>query len=243
LTAAITAGALSFGASQAQAAPINEVLYSSLTVGQTIDFEGLVGGGAPGTNYDGVLNFFGVLIGERFNGQVLGSSGNSDTLSGLPNGPLSVVVGALNQNLNIFTRAPDGNVLTGLGNLGFPNFNAIGEGAVAILFDNDQSEFGFQSVGGDFGDATFEFFRRDGSLIDTLNPAGLGMGLFGFSRDGGVRDIAGISMWNTDPAGIAYDNIIFDVAGNQVAVPEPATVALFGLGLVGLGFARRRKAA
>ena len=49
-------------------------------------------------------------------------------------------------------------------------------------------------------------------------------------------------MWNPDPAGIAYDTIIFDVAGNQVAVPEPATLALFGLGLAGLGFARRSMA-
>ena len=50
-------------------------------------------------------------------------------------------------------------------------------------------------------------------------------------------------MWNPDPAGIAYDNIIFDVAGNQVAVPEPATLVLFGLGLAGLGFARCSMAA
>ena len=58
-----------------------------------------------------------------------------------------------------------------------------------------------------------------------------------------MRDIAGISMWNPDPAGIAYDNIIFDVAGNQVAVPELATLDLFGIGLAGLGFARCSMAA
>jgi hypothetical protein len=243
LALAMTAGALTFGASQLQALPINEVPYSSLTVGQLIDFESVPGGGGAGTNYDGLLNFFGVLIGERFDGQVLGSSGNSDTLSGSPNGPLSVVAGAPNQNVNIVNSSPNGNVLAGLGNLGFPDFSAIGEGAVAILFDNDQSEFGFKSVGGDLGNVTLEFFMRDGSLIDSLSPIGSGAGFFGFSREGGVKDIAGISMWNTDPAGIGYDNLIFDVPGKELAVPEPATLAIFGLGFAGLGLMRRRKRA
>lgn len=236
------AGLALFGLSGAQAGPINEVDYFSLTVGQTIDFESLAGGAAPGTNYDGLLNFFGVLIGERFDGQVLGVSGDSDTLSGSPSATLSVVAGATNQNLNIFAfGGPEGNVLTGLGPNGFPNFNAIGEGAIAILFDNDQSEFGFQSVGGNLGMAFFDFFRRDGSLIGSLTPTNLGTDFFGFSREGGVQDIAGISIWNNDPAGIGFDNIIFDVAGRELSVPEPTTLAIFAFGLVVLGFMTRRR--
>jgi len=44
-----------------------------------------------------------------------------------------------------------------------------------------------------------------------------------------------------------YDDITFGSAtagdrGNPVTVPEPATVAMLGLGLVGMGFTRRRKA-
>lgn len=133
------------------------------------------------------------------------------------------------------------NVLAGLGPTGFPNFNAIGEGAIAILFDNDQSAFGFESVGGNLGDANFDFFARDGSLIGSLTPTGLGTDLFGFSREGGVNDIAGISIWNTDPAGIGFDNIIFDVPGDNVAVPAPATFGLLGIGLFGLGVLSRRQ--
>lgn len=224
----------------ASALPINEVDYFSLTPAATIDFEGLAGGNAPGTNYDGLLTFSGATIGERFNGQTLSFSGNSDVLGGSPVGTLSVIAGAANQNLNIFNSSGS-QVLTGLGPLGFPAFDAIGEGAIAILFDSDQSEFGFQSVGGNLGGATFDFFRRDGSLIASLNPTGLGVDFFGFMREGGLQDIAGISIWNTDPAGIGFDNIIFDVPGDPDPVPEPGILTLLGIGLFGLGLARRRK--
>ena len=48
-------------------------------------------------------------------------------------------VGAANQNLNVFTFTTS-QVLTGLGPLGFPDGDAIGEGSFAVLFDFDQSE-------------------------------------------------------------------------------------------------------
>jgi hypothetical protein len=220
-------------------AAIIEVDYFSLTGNVLIDFEDLAGGGAPGTNYDDIIDLDGVSIGERFSGQVLGVSGNSDTLSGAPAGSLSLVAGTANQNLNIFNNGSvGGNVLTGLGPQGFPNFDAIGEGAVALLFDRDQSEFGFESVGGNLGDATFEFWARDGSLLGSLTPTGLGTDFFGFQSDS--RNIGGISIWNTDPAGIGFNDVIFDVPGEPV--PAPASIALFGLGIVSLAWSRRKKA-
>jgi hypothetical protein len=48
-----------------------------------------------------------------------------------------------------------------------------------------------------------------------------------------IRDI-------TDSAGLGFDDFNFDV-GNNVATPEPASMALFGLGLLGLSAARRRR--
>jgi hypothetical protein len=214
-------------AALAHADPINEVDYATLSGAGFIDFESLTGGAPPGTNYDGIISIPGASFAERFAGQVLGSSGNSDTLSGTPSGPLDLQVGAANQNLVVYAFAPDGNQIGGLGPVGFPDFNAIGEGSVAILFERDQSEFGFESTGGDAGDAVFSFFRRDGSLISTLNPMGLGSDFFGFRREGGVRDIAGISITNTDAGGIVFNDIKFDVPG----VPEPSAVLIFGTGL------------
>ena len=44
----------------------------------------------------------------------------------------------------------------------------LSQQSFAALFSTDQSEFGFDLVGGNGGDATVDFFRRDGSLIDRI---------------------------------------------------------------------------
>jgi hypothetical protein len=49
-----------------------------------------------------------------------------------------------------------------------------------------------------------------------------------------IRDI-------DDPAGLGFDDFTFTV--DVVAVPEPASLALLGLGVVGLAFMRRRRVA
>ena len=224
------------------ALPINTVTYASLTGTQLITFDDVAGGGAPGTNYDAIFESGNTAIGERFVGQSVVANGNFDTMSGAPSAPLKLTVGAAGQNLNVFTNSGS-QVLTGLGPRGFPDFEAIGEGAFAVLFDFDQSEFGFQLVGGNGGNGFVSFFRRNGSLIDSLTIAGLAETFYGFSREGGLKDIAGISIYNDDLAGVGFDNLKFDVAGvigDPNAVPEPASLALVGLSLLGLGLSRRQ---
>lgn len=225
------------------ALPINSVAYASLTGTQLITFDDVAGGGAPGTNYDAIFESGNTAIGERFVGQTVVANGNFDTLVGAPTAPLKLTVGAAGQNLNVFNNGSQ--VLAGLGPIGFPSFDAIGEGAFAVLFDFDQSEFGFQLVGGNAGNGFVSFFRRNGTLIDSLTIAGLADNFYGFSRDGGLKDIAGVSIFNDDLAGVGFDNLKFDVAGvigdpDPDPVPEPATLALTGLGLLGLALSRRR---
>ncbi|MBM4329804.1 MAG: PEP-CTERM sorting domain-containing protein [Deltaproteobacteria bacterium] len=227
--------------------PINQVPYASLTGSGLVTFDDIPGGWAPGTNYDAIIKFYEADFGERFVGQTLLTSGDFDILSGSPTGPLSLAAGAPNQNLNVFLATSGGitsQVLAGLGPKEYPNFKAIGEGSIAVLFHYDQSDFGFRILGGNEGDAYLSFFRRDGSLIQDITLSGLSNSTFyGFQREGGIKDIGGISIYNTDPGGIAFDSFIDDVpAGAGQSAPEPATLILLGSGLLGLaGFRRKFK--
>lgn len=199
--------------------PIAEVDPGTLTCDGNITFDDVTGGPSPGTNYDVVFESDGADFAERFAGQTLSASGNFDVLSGTPSDPLTLQVGAANQNLNVFVNASS-QVLTGLGPLGFPDGAAIGEGSFAVLFDFDQSEFGFDLVGGDGGSATVDFFSRDGALIDSIVLSGLSSQSYGFQRAGGVNDVAGITVQNDDGAGVGFDNLCHDVAG-VVGQPTP----------------------
>lgn len=228
---------------QAHAAPINIVAPGSLAGGQVATFDDVAGGASPGTNYNAIFVSGGVRFGERFAGQSNTPVNGFDVLTGTPGGPLTVVAGAPNANLNIFLFGQS-NVLTGLGPVGFPDADAIGEGSVAALFSSEQSEFGFDIVGGDGGSATLSFFRRNGSLIDTLVLSGLSNTSYAFRREGNLLDIAGVSIFNSDPGGIGFDNVRFNVpsggGGGGGTTPEPGTFALVALALLS-AYAVRRK--
>jgi hypothetical protein len=172
---------------------------------QTATFDDLDGG--DGTNYDGLVWSGGLMFAERFAGQTLSYSDVFDVVSGTPINPLTPQVGLPAQNLVVFDYTT--NVLSGLGPLGFSDFDAIGEGAMAVYFPLPQSRVSFQLVGGNGGSATVGFYRADGSLIDNVVVSGLAELYYGFGTANGSTSIAGILIQNTDPSGIGLDNVCY----------------------------------
>ena len=227
------------GAGLAQAVPINQVTPTTLTLAEVITFDDVPGGPSPGTNYDGILALNGASFAEHFAGQLV-THNSGDVLSGLPDGPLTLQAGDPSENLNVYLYNGTTNVLDGLGKTreDFPVERTIGEGAFAVLFQHDQAVLGFDLVGGNIGQAFVSFFRRDGSLIEDITLSGLSNQSYGFARDGGLWDIAGFSVYNNDPAGIALDNLRFNAPATSV--PEPSTLLLVAAGLFGVAALRRQ---
>jgi hypothetical protein len=181
---------------------------SSVPCSQIATFSDVVGGDAPGTNYDGLVWSGGLEFAERFMGQTVSSGGDFDVVSGIPMSPLILQVGAPGQNLDVFSYTT--NVLAGLGHLGYPDIDAIGEGSIAMYFPTAQSRVSFQLVGGNGGSATLGFYRADGSLIDNVVVSGLADLGYGFATSDGTQSISGILIQNTDPSGIGVVNICHD---------------------------------
>jgi hypothetical protein len=90
------------------------------------------------------------------------------------------------------------------------------------------------------GDAIFEAFGPSGISLGSIGPVYLEDGFYGgLTRDDrffGAINPGGISAIRIKSASIEVDHLQY---GNIAAVPEPATLTLFSLGLVGLAAARR----
>jgi len=181
---------------------------------QIVTFTDVTGGPTPGTNYDGILASGGVLFGERFVGQTAGPFGDFDAISGSPTNPLLPAAGAPGENLDVFDYA--GNVLTGLGPIGFPDIDAIGEGAISMYFPTPLARVKLDIVGGNGGAATLSFYRTNGSKIDDVVVSGLADLSYGFATSDASSTIAGILIQNTDASGIGVVNICYDPGVTQV---------------------------
>jgi len=194
------------------------------------------GAGSPIVTFDGF-----------FTGQSLSATPATDCPGGASTG--CVVGTPSGPALSLATAAPDANIVNDGANptspvlSGTPTFN----GPIGILFSADQVGVGldggyFNGIGG----TSITAYARDGSLLGSVINDALGIEFLGLVTDDGSAKIAGLlfSLVGAEPAGFGIDNVRFGTAGQVVVpngVPEPATLALLGLGLAGLAFSRRRQ--
>lgn len=221
-------------------AGVIQVSYGDLSRNGLVDFEDLeVNIGAP-VHVEEIFRSGLAQFGERFAGQALTyerqyyySNPNdhrntySDILGNTASTQLTLQPGSSGENVTI-VRGADNNkqnaAIAGNGKAKHPSPHGLGEGSIAVLFDYDQSEFGFDLLGGQLGSATLQFWDRQGTLMDTLelefnNDLGDVKSL-GFKTDDSSYSIAGVSIFNTDLGGIGFDNFVFDVIS---ATSEPDT--------------------
>ena len=187
------------------------------------DFEGLPPRREPGFNLDAPYRERGLWIGERFAGQQALAEGPRERLSGAPAAPLRLRTGATRRNLSVaFHRGFGSNALFPLGPEGFPRLTARGEGAVALMFDSGQRAVGVRIHSGypsplgnraATGRVIFTFYDRGGRALGRLEAKlEEGINEFGFREAGNAPDIAGLTIENTDPGGIAIDDIIYSLS-------------------------------
>jgi hypothetical protein len=188
--------------------PICIVDPDSLVLPKIIDFDDLASGWGPGIEIDDVLPLKGASFGEHFAGQQVGNTDTFDEITGPAYQPLTLMAGPEGQNLSVVNFSGNA-VINGWGAAGFPKREAQGEGAIAVLFDADQSALSFDLRGGEAGSAFVTFLRRDGGIIAVVPVTPTGEFAVGFIRANGQEDIAGFVITNTDPQGLAIDTLRF----------------------------------
>lgn len=115
----------------------------------------------------------------------------------------------------------------------------ISGGATTASIDFDMPIVGFGATFKELSNSTtISFTTQSGAKI--LTPGiGEGVAFFGFTLDPGETLTSFTFSRPSGGDGFGMDDVLLA----KQSIPEPGTLALFGLGLAGLAFARRRKVA
>lgn len=213
--------------------------YGTILVGG--DPTGLLVEGFSGVangSYSTLARPFGITFGEKLVGQVQtavdlgGPSGPFDEITGVPSLPL-MIDSSVAADVGVGTFAGG---LVGLGESGWPDPEAIGEGSIAVLYPVDQMVFGFRVINEDIDSIDIQFYDRSANLLADLTVEGPHGGQFMFTSTGaGVAAIV-IDLTGANTGGGQFDDFLF--------TPEPPAATLAGIGLIGLaafGWRRRKR--
>ena len=128
----------------------------------------------------------------------------------------------------------------------------VTSGTFDIGFGSDVAAFGFYGTDlGDYGgDLTLRLTLSGGGTTDINVPytpvlPDATVLYFGLITNNAAEQFTNIAFLSTGGYGsetFGFDDMTIGSL-QQVSIPEPATIALFGMGLAGLGFSRRRKRA
>lgn len=198
-----------FAAQAACERPVCLTDPESLVFSKLIDFDDVMASLGLGSRLDDVLIRDGTTFGERFAGQSRHASGDFDVITGKPLLPLTVLDGGEGQTLGAM-HVRGSIVIHGHGPRVYPKVEAVGEGAIAVLFERDQPALAFDIAGGEQGYASIKFINRQGEDIDTVTFGPLTEASYGFARQKMEPDIPGFILLNTDPQGISVDNLRFE---------------------------------
>jgi hypothetical protein len=215
---------------QADEAQIKPVAYTDLLaeLNVRIDFDGYQAGPEPGLQLDRMVVGAGATLSAKLAGQRLGQTVRPEAWGGgrhynlAPGSTLDLPLRPGGEGTLVIAehRGFGSNALFPVGPDGAAELSGRGEGALNILFEADQPAIGLR-VHSDYPDPlglrpppgmlTIYFFNRSGMLIDVQTTV-LDRGITELGYRAMNSNIAAVSVTNTDPGGIAIDDILFQLA-------------------------------